>query len=112
MQNEPEQKNKIVQNNNNTINYLRMLICQKDEELKKYKNNIFFNNSSFNNFGNTIVLLFSTMDTVINKLRISCGLDELLESVLQKLYEREPSLRQKQLNFIANGSLLFRNKNC
>ncbi len=59
MQNESEQKDKIIQNNNNTINYLRMIINQKDEELKKYKNNISFNNALFNNFGNTITLLFS-----------------------------------------------------
>ena len=50
------------------------------------------------------------MDNAINKLEISCRLDELFESVLQKLYEKQPSLRQKHLNFIANGSLLFRNR--
>ena len=110
MQNELEQKNKIVQNNNNTINYLRMLISQKDEELKKYKNNIFFNNGLFYNFGNTINVLFSTMDYAITKLKISCGLDELFESVLQKLYQRQPSLRQKKLSFIANGRLLLRDR--
>jgi len=110
LQSELQQKDKIIQNNNNTINYLRMLISQKDEELKKYKNNIYFNNTLSNNFGNSINLLFSSMDSAINKLIIVCGLNELFESVIQKLYERKPILRHKNLNFLANGKLLLRDR--
>ena len=50
------------------------------------------------------------MDNAISKLKISCGLDEPFESVLQKLYGRQPSLRQKHLNFLANGRFLLRDR--
>ena len=101
----------------NQINDLKKQLKQKEEEIKKVKeqaNSINYNTSQNQYFtqinsNNEIYLRFNSMDQRI-KTKIACSKNDLFSAVIEKLCQKYPGLRDKEKQFLSGGNKVNKDK--
>ena len=110
LQNKLNNYDNIINNLNNDINKYQIIISQKDLELYNIKSQLNDNipNNKYN-FNDILFVNFISSDQNVH-FAITCLKTNTFAEVEEKLYKQYPQYREKNNNFLANGTQVLRFK--